>query len=456
VKEVRRPLRRALALLALCAPCGSVAACGEGEVRRHFEESDALFANPGQGWMSFERAPGRDPRLPYSVAYLRIDWQRLEPAEGQYDWSPIERAIAAWKPRRATVALRVMTANPHSAGYYSSPKWLFDAGCRGFEYVRDGADAAAGGGAMPRIEPDYSDPIYLARHGAFIEALGRRWDGDADLEFLDVGSYGVWGEWHTPHPVGVEVRRQILDTYLRAFPRTQLVMLSGELELLEYALERGTGVRRDGVGSTWHAQNWVGSKTYAGVPGLAEAWKRAPLVFEFFGSHAYLQQRGWSFEDALRFVRDNHGALVLDNLGEVPPEALPGLQEIARVAGYRFVLRELVHGQRVRRGGTLRVQMRWANVGVAKLYRPFTLQILLLEPGGEAVFRHAAAADPREWLPGEHPVTETLALPKDLRPGEYGLAVALVDAAGQRPPIRLAIEAPEAEGRYEVGRVRVR
>jgi hypothetical protein len=435
--------------------CGSQTS-GDAEVRRRFEETDALLANPGRGWMSFERRPRSDSRLPYSVAYLRLDWMRLEPAEGEYDWYPLEAAIAAWKPRGASVALRVMTTNPHSSGYYSSPKWLFDAGCRGFEYVRGDDDVAAGAEAITRIEPDYADPIYLTKHGAFLDALGQRWDGHPDVEFLDIGSYGLWGEWHTSHPAPVEVRRQILDAYLRAFPRTLLLMLSGEIELLGYALEHGTGLRRDGVGSPWHARNWVGSKTYAGVPGMGEAWNRAPVVFEFFGNYGYLQQRGWSFEDALRFVREQHAALVLDNLGELPPEAMPAIEEVARVAGYRFVLREVAHAPEARRGRSLRVRMSWANVGVAKLYRPFTLQVLLLNADGTPAIRHAAAADPRDWLPGQHEVTETLALPQTLGPGEYLLAVALVDPAGQRPPLRLAIDAPDVEGRYEVGSVTVR
>jgi hypothetical protein len=60
--------------------------------------------------------------------------------------------------------MRVMTANAHSGGYYSSPKWLFDAGCKGFEYNAGGDDPTIGGRPIPRIEPDYADPIYLAKH----------------------------------------------------------------------------------------------------------------------------------------------------------------------------------------------------------------------------------------------------------------------------------------------------
>ena len=44
--------------------------------------------------------------------------------QGRYNWKLIDDVIAAWKPRGAAVAMRVMTCNAHSSGYYTSPKWL--------------------------------------------------------------------------------------------------------------------------------------------------------------------------------------------------------------------------------------------------------------------------------------------------------------------------------------------
>ena len=233
-----------------------------------FHEVNTLFANPGQGWM------GRRG-LPCSVVYTRFNWEAAEPAPGQFNWNVIDDVIAKAKPRGARVAFRVMTCNAHSGGYYCSPKWLFDAGCKGFEYLVGGDNPTAGGKRLPRIEPDYADPIYLARHGAFLEALGKRYNGHPDIELLDIGSYGVWGEWHTKHPAPLAVRQKIVDMYLNAFPRTPLVFMSDDAEVLKYALAHGTGLRRDGVGSPWHEQSWIGSKKYAAVPDMGEAWKHA-------------------------------------------------------------------------------------------------------------------------------------------------------------------------------------
>ena len=433
-----------------------MAGAAEDHWRRvEFREVDTLFANPGQGWMSQNRRPDRDPRFPCSVVYVRFNWADAEPAEGRYDWNVIDHALAAWKSRGAAVALRVMTCNAHSQGYYSSPKWLFDSGGKGFEYVVGGDDPTSGGQRIPRLDPDYADPLYLAKHGAFLEALGKRYDGRSDVEFLDIGSYGVWGEWHSSHPAPIEVRKQIVDMYLRAFRHTPLVFMSDDAEVLPYALDHGVGLRRDGVGSPWHEQNWIGSKKYAGVPGMAEVWKHAPVVFEWFGDYDYLKSRGWSFDAAVDFMLRNHVTLINDNIGRVPPEAMPALEKLARLSGYRFALRELGHERIIQRGTEMKLSMKWANVGVGKLYRPFVLGLALCDSAGQPALNAHAKADPREWLPGEHGIIEQVAIPPALPPGEYTLTVALEDPGQPGRRLRLAMNAPETEGRYTVSRLTI-
>jgi len=447
VRDLRYLLLAAISLVS--------AAAGADSVRVRFREVDTLFANPGQGWMSQQRSPRSEPRFPCSVVYIRFGWADVEPEEGHYNWKLIDDTIAAWKSRGAAVAMRVMTCSAHSAGYYTSPKWLFDAGCKGFEYLVGGDDPTSGGKRIPRIEPDYADPIYLEKHGAFLNALGARYNGHPSVEFLYIGSYGVWGEWHTKHPAPVAVRKQIVDLYLRAFPTTPLVFMSDDAEVLNYALAHGTGFRRDGVGSPWHEQNWIGSKKYAGVAGMADTWQRAPVVFEWFGDYAYLQSRQWSFDAAVEFMLRNHVTLINDNFGRVPPEAMPQLEKLARLAGARFVLRELTHDKTVKPGSSLNLRMIWANVGVGKLHHPYVLRIALVDAQGQTSFAADTKTDARDWLPGEHIVAESVQLPATLAAGNYTVAIALVVPDGRLRPFRLAIDTPETDGRYEISRITI-
>jgi hypothetical protein len=100
--------------------------------------------------------------------------------------------------------------------------------------------------------------------------------------------------------------------------------------------------------------------------------------------------------------------------------------------------------------------MKWANVGVGKLHHRHALRFSLLDADGRPVFSADAKSDPRDRLPGEHNLTESLRLPAKLKPGDYTLAVELADPSGQRRSFRLAMQAPEKDGRYELSRVTVK
>ena len=445
-------------LLAVLASPWPAQLPAEDPVRRQFRESEALLANPGQGWMCQQARPTPTAltRFPYALVYLRLNWADVEPEPEQYRWEVIDRVIEAWKSRRAAVALRIMTCNAHSNGYYSSPKWLFDAGCRGFEYLEGGDDPTKGGKRIARIEPDYADPIYLERHGAFLAALGARYDGHANVAFLDIGSYGVWGEWHTEHPAPVEVRRTIVDLYFQAFRRTPLVFMTDDAEVLPYALSRGAGLRRDGVGSPWHERNWIGAGKYAGLTAMAESWKSAPVVFEWYGDYDYLQKRQWSLESAIEFMLKNHVTAINDNFGRFPADVQPQLDRLTRLAGARLVLREITHPPAAKPGQTITLGMKWANVGVGKIYQNTVLLLSLLDREGKAVTSVTARSDPRTWLPGEFEIHEALRLPAELATGDYALVLELADPEGHRPHFRLAIESVEEVGRYTVSQLRVR
>ena len=427
------------------------------KVTVRFAETDDLLANPGKGWMTSQRLPRRTPRLPCSLAYFRLNWGDVEPVEGKPKWELIDESIDAWQKHDVRIAFRIMTANAHTSGYYCSPKWLFDAGCQSYEYVRGGPDTMAGGKRIPRIEPDYGDPVFLKKHGDFIKALASRYDGRPRIEFLDIGSYGIWGEWHTPNGKPWAVRRQIIDMYVEGFRKTPLVQMSDDAEALAYAIAHGTGFRRDGVGSPWHEKTWIGSAKYANVAGFADQWKQAPVVFEWFGPYDFLKRRGWSFDSAVRFILSNHATYINDNLGQVPDEAWPKLHELTRRSGYRFVLREVSHVASVSPGDRLAVHMKLSNVGVGKLYRKYPLVLYLLDGEGKIASSHEqTGTDPMRWIPGDHELTGQIQIPQTLRVGTYSLGIALVDAHTQKPAIRLAIDVPYDGRVHQLSRVTVK
>jgi hypothetical protein len=134
---------------------------------------------------------------------------------------------------------------------------------------------------------------------------------------------------------------------------------------------------------------------------------------------------------------------------------MPQLEKLARLAGYSFVLREVAHEKSVPHGAALDVTMKWANVGVGKLYRPCELRLSLRNAADQTAVTNNANTDPREWLPGERDVAAMLQIPANLERGDYTLAVALIDPATPGRPLSLAMDAPAKDGWYLVSQVRV-
>ena len=42
------------------------------------------------------------------------------------------------------------------------------------------------------------DAVVLHRHLEFIKRLGEAYDGHPDVDHVDIGSIGWWGEWQAP------------------------------------------------------------------------------------------------------------------------------------------------------------------------------------------------------------------------------------------------------------------
>ena len=140
---------------------------GAEQVIKHFNETDETFANPGQGWMVTQRLPRGEGRFPYCVAYFRLSWDELEPAQGQFDWRLIDESHPGLGQTGRADRLSHHDRQRHTKGYYCSPKWLFDAGCRGYDYT-EGGDRHFRRRPIKRVEPDYGDPLFLKEHGRFI------------------------------------------------------------------------------------------------------------------------------------------------------------------------------------------------------------------------------------------------------------------------------------------------
>jgi hypothetical protein len=100
--------------------------------------------------------------------------------------------------------------------------------------------------------------------------------------------------------------------------------------------------------------------------------------------------------------------------------------------------------------------MRWSNTGIGRLYRKHAVMLCLLDDDGKtACSQEQPHLDPTTWLPGDYQVRAEMTIPSNLRPGEYTMAVALVDPVTRLPAIRLANDVREEARIHFLSRVRI-
>ena len=216
-----------LALLA-CTMLALAPASAQDRVTVRPADTGVALENPGMGWVFHHYdnsihgygeplGPAYDghefPGL--TVAYLRLAWSYLEPQEGQFNWSVVDAVAQRYIAAGKKIAFRITCyegddSSPYQA--YATPKWVRDAGAKGYDLGKC-------------WEPDYDDPVYLAKLDKFLAAFGARYDGNPNVAFVDVGTLGIWGEGH---PIGREypyatVKRH-MDLHRKYFPHTLLAV----------------------------------------------------------------------------------------------------------------------------------------------------------------------------------------------------------------------------------------
>ncbi len=257
------------------------------------EASDELLVNPGRGWVIYGRADGfgEDEAAVVDLAtlgYVRFGWAQLNPAEDEYNWKPIEEFLAGWAAKGKTGAFGVMAASSHSREPFVTPEWVFKAGA---EYQQTQVTGRAHGRPGKKIVPDFDHPVFFAKLEKFLKAYAEKFDGDPRIEFIDIRSYGNWGEAHMSHlggygPISDEPFLKHVKLHRAAFKKTQLILplvdgVRKYKSVAEWAVENGVGVRRDGV-----VGNSDGSET-------AIALGETPAVFEYYGGYEKLKKTGY-------------------------------------------------------------------------------------------------------------------------------------------------------------------
>ncbi|MEI7063660.1 DUF4832 domain-containing protein [Dickeya chrysanthemi] len=430
------------------------------------------LTNPGTGVASFNRGNGTvlsSADYPDTgIEYDRFYWSELEPVEGQYNFQLVDAVfeLARQHQPAMNVGLRFMALDEPASGS-KIPDWLIQKGIKG-EWTPD----------KKTFVPDCDDPVFIEYSQRLLNAFGRRYNGNANLAYIDIGLVGSWGEWHNSNfptitPLLKRYTSSQLNTYVNmyfsAFPNSPKVMLINGGDSLAYAVKQGAGWRADCWGD-WHnfSATWSHMnddypqrlKNAAAIyPDFNAAWQRSPVSLEICGymsewqgvQHYTREQVQATFDWALA----QHASTINLKSRIVPAEYRDIVDNALTKLGYRFRLASLTHESELVMGQSLTLSSQWFNDGVAPIYLKYDVAYRLVNDTNSVMVMEKTAADIRTWLPGQYTVNCQFSIPESLPAAQYNIDVAMLDKKGVSR-INLANEGKQADGWYRVSTVIVR
>jgi hypothetical protein len=431
--------------------------------------SDKAIVNPGKGWIAYGKPENQPEEVlsMVSLGYTRFQWGDIEPEEGVFHWEIIDNAIKSWSDAGKQFAFGVMCASSHSRGFWVTPKWVFDAGARYDTFELKNTKLSTDGIPGSKLVPVFDDPVFLKKLKTFINALAARYDGNPDIAFIDIRSYGNWGEGHM-YPFGKpdisagKFKEHIL-IHREAFKKTLLQLPTGKhaefIPVQEWAVSIGVGLRRDGI-----CGNSDGSE-------VSICAGKMPAVFEFYGNYEMMKSLGWwdgkkdkegrgyPLADCVETGKPTYCDLSRggqSGLNLLKEDSLL-VRKLTNRLGYHLVITEAKYPEKISPGKPAGISITWMNRGVAKMFIPVKVSFALITKDGRiSEVCESTMSKPELWNPDVEVTVEDIIQFKSTPSGDYFLAVGILQSNdGMRPSIKLGNKLKTTEGWYELGPIAI-
>ncbi|MGC9343012.1 MAG: DUF4832 domain-containing protein [Bacteroidales bacterium] len=329
-----------------------------------------------------------------------------------------------------------------------------------------------GGWPADMTQGDFTSDQFKNRVLALIEKLGKAWDKDSRVAYIEMGLIGEWGEMEFPDTKD-EIKEAMAAQFDASF-KNKLVMIRWPNTYNDHLYN---------FGYYWdsfahHDQDYCGFHIRKTSP----KWKTAVIGGETAYNWGNVQiQPGQNPEASLsepvhrEYIIDNVRKLHANHLGWIAnydhsdEKVREGAEMLQKVMGYRFVITEVTFPKSLNTGSGFPVFFKVKNTGSSPFYYNWPVEVSLLDPETkQPVWKEQYSnVDIRTWMPGEEwdsdtdsynvPAKEYTVAQKfdvpDIPPGEYILALSILDPAGNRPGVRFAIRNYFKGGRHPVGRI---
>lgn len=340
------------------------------------------------------------------------------------------------------------------------------------------------------ITGGYFDPSFPERVTKLVEKIGKAWDNDPRVAYVEMGIIGEWGEHHDPNlstfwpphdePKHVANRTWIPgmekvlgDAFTKAF-KNKKVMIRYPYEFKDYEF----GIYWD----SW-AQPQEIKRGYEEIVKLGDRWKTQPIGGEITWNWGDLAKFN-SFEECVNdpktreIIIEQIRNLHCNHLGGITwadfnnPDFKHNADILQKALGYRFVISEFEYRPEVTQNKAFEISFKVKNTGSSPFYYNWPVEISLLDIyTHEKVWSHILdKVNISEWMPGDNwsiqenrymteaplnIINSTMVLDESVKDGQYILAISILDPAGNLPSIRFAIENYFEGGRHPIGYIGV-
>lgn len=406
--------------------------------------------------------------------FIRMSWAWFEPSEGKYDWTWIDTIVKRWVPKGYRIGIAI-TVKENDLVYatptpgYATPKWVYDAGAKG-TFQKGGF-----------WEPDYNDPIFLEKLDKFHAALAKRYGDKPWLSYVQMASYGTWGEGHnwpeSNEKYPFTTLKKHLDIYLKNYPKIKICLsddaysegiIQTERELLKkYVEDTGIFWTDHSILVEYHTTAFANTYSIKSPHLFADTWKSRPTQLELEHYHKIKGSR-WTVpngvqkgQSVLKGAIDLAHATYVGYHGDAKtwfndnPEITRNL--VNRI-GYWFFPSSIVFPSNLNAGTFQSIQISWLNRGVAPAYNRYRLQAKL-QNKDDTYTQNLIEANTATWFPDStHTETYVLQIPPSLPTGSYDFSIALLADTSQNTrkiEIGLKESSKDSMGFYKLAKINI-
>ncbi len=384
------------------------------------------------------------------LVYMDLTWAEWEPQEGKYDIQGFEERyqIQKWKDEGKHAVLRFVCDKPEDEQHMDIPRWLYEKTGDGVFYDIDYGKGYA---------PDYENRDFINAHGRALEALGNYCSQDNFVAFVELGSLGHWGEWHTKYEDGVppmpsaEICWEYATQYSDSFPNARLMMRRNYV----MAADGNMGLFNDMTGDPDDTREWLDWQRNGGayktpngeIPykPMERAWERAPIGGEFTPSGSIEDLLDQNLQRTLSLIDESHMTFIGPHTPLEYEEYEDAVVEIENRLGYKFRISQMEINMDYW-SQNFEVSLTWENDGAAPFYFDWRAMMYVYDRDGNRKYWENIDVDLRQLFPGETITTANHIPFNDLFREGYSIGIGIIDPLTEEPAIELCMNKEYRDG----------